>query len=101
MWHMYEYFFKHPFRQDIFKQTYRNVMFRDYLFMIALVEKPKYSVMQSDGNSCCRDVVLDSVNMTSRDENRILDEKYFLKDMFGFFYILPLQTSYALLLFRT
>ena len=31
MWHMYKYVLKHPFRQDIFKQTYRNVVFRDYI----------------------------------------------------------------------
>ena len=27
---------KHPFRQDIFKQTYRNVVFRDYILTLAL-----------------------------------------------------------------
>ena len=32
-----------------------------------------YSVMQSDRN---RDVILDSVNMTYRDEDRILDQIY-------------------------
>ena len=26
-WHMYKYVLKHPLRQDIFKQTYRNVVF--------------------------------------------------------------------------
>ena len=36
MWHMYKYVLKHPFRQDIFKQTYRNVMFRDYFLTLAL-----------------------------------------------------------------
>ena len=25
---MYKYVVKHPFRQDIFKQTYRNVVFK-------------------------------------------------------------------------
>ena len=30
------YVSKHPFRQDIFKQTYRNVVFRDYILNLAL-----------------------------------------------------------------
>ena len=34
-----------------------------------------YSVMQSDGNSFCGDVVLDSFNMEFRDEERILGQK--------------------------
>ena len=33
-----------------------------------------YSVMQSDGNSFCGDVVSDSFNKTSRDEDNILDQ---------------------------
>ena len=32
--------------------------------------------MQSDGNSLCRDVVLDSFNVPYRDEDSILDLKY-------------------------
>ena len=35
-----------------------------------------YSVMQSDGNSFCGDVVLDSFNMEYSDEDSILDKKY-------------------------
>ena len=35
-----------------------------------------YSVMQSDGNSFCGDVVSDSFNKQSRDENNILDQIY-------------------------
>ena len=33
MWHMYKFVLKFTFRQDtsIFKQTYRNVVFRDYI----------------------------------------------------------------------
>ena len=38
MWHMYKYVLKHPFRQDIFKQTYRNVVFRDYILTLALFD---------------------------------------------------------------
>ena len=38
-----------------------------------------YSVMQSDGYSFCRDVVLDSCNKTSWDENRIFDQIYKIK----------------------
>ena len=33
-----------------------------------------YSVMQSDGNSFCGDVVLDSFNMLNMDEDSILDQ---------------------------
>ena len=36
MLHMYKYVLKHPFRQDIFKQTYQNVVFRDYILTLAL-----------------------------------------------------------------
>ena len=37
MWHMYKYVLKHPsIRQYIFKQTYRNVVFRDYILTLAL-----------------------------------------------------------------
>ena len=33
-----------------------------------------YSVMQSDRNSFCEDVVLNSFNKASRDEDKILDQ---------------------------
>ena len=36
MWHMYKYVLKHTFRQDIFKQTYQNVVLRDYILTLAL-----------------------------------------------------------------
>ena len=36
MWHEYKYVLKHPFRQDIFKQEYRNVVFRDFILTLAL-----------------------------------------------------------------
>ena len=36
MWHKYKLVLKHPFRQNIFKQTYRNVVFRDYILTLAL-----------------------------------------------------------------
>ena len=38
MWHMYKYVLKRPFRQDtfLFQQTYRNVVFRDYILTLAL-----------------------------------------------------------------
>ena len=35
-----------------------------------------YSVMQSDWNNFCGDVVLDNFNKTSRDEGNILDQIY-------------------------
>ena len=34
MWHMYKYFLKHPFRQDIFKQTYRYVVLREIISLL-------------------------------------------------------------------
>ena len=36
MWHVYKYVLKHPIRQDIFKQTYPNVVFIDYILTLAL-----------------------------------------------------------------
>ena len=45
-----------------------------------------YSVMQSDGNSFCGDVVLDSFNKASRDENNILDQMYKSKKCSDYFY---------------
>ena len=33
-----------------------------------------YRAMQSDGNKLCEDGVLDSFNMSSRDEENILDQ---------------------------
>ena len=41
----------------------------------SLVRVP-YSVMQSDGNSFCANVVLNSFNKASRDENKISDQIY-------------------------
>ena len=35
-----------------------------------------YSVMQSDGNSFCGDVVWDGFNMSYRDEDSILEQHY-------------------------
>ena len=35
-----------------------------------------YSVMQSDKNRLCGDVVLNGFNMSYRDEDNILDQKY-------------------------
>ena len=35
-----------------------------------------YGVMQSDGNSLCGDVILNSFNKASRDEDNILDQVY-------------------------
>ena len=44
-----------------------------------------YSVMQSDGNSFCGDVVLDNFINASKDENNILDQTY-KKQICSFFY---------------
>ena len=35
-----------------------------------------YSVMQSNGNSFCGDVIFDSFNKAFRDEDNILDQMY-------------------------
>ena len=34
--YMFKYVLKHPFRQDVLKQTYRNVVFRDNILALAL-----------------------------------------------------------------
>ena len=36
----------------------------------------KYSVMRLDGNSFCKDVVLDGLKMVYSDDDSILDQKY-------------------------
>ena len=36
MWHTYRYVLKHTYGQNIFKETYQNVMFRDYILTLAL-----------------------------------------------------------------
>ena len=45
-----------------------------------------YSVMQSDGNSFWGDVVLDSFNKASRDEDNIVEKKYINKKCLDFYY---------------
>ena len=42
-----------------------------------LVDIQIYSVMQSDGNSFCGDVVLGSFNVSYRDEDSILEQMYY------------------------
>ena len=50
MWHMYKYVLKHTFKQDIFKQTYRNVVFRDYILTSALYAvQCTYASLNTDG----------------------------------------------------
>ena len=49
MWHMYKCVLKHPFRQDIFKLTYRNVMFRDYILTFAICIYCLYSSLNTWG----------------------------------------------------
>ena len=36
MWHMYKYVLKHTFRHNIFKQTYQNDVFKDYILTLTL-----------------------------------------------------------------
>ena len=47
--------------------------------LYTVYEEGKYNVMQSDGNSFHRDVVSDSFNETSRDENSMSDQIYVSK----------------------
>ena len=44
------------------------------IFLMIILFFLQYSVMQSDGNSFYGDVVSDSFNKTSRDENNILEQ---------------------------
>ena len=51
MWRMYKFVLKHPLRKDIFKHTYRNVMFRDYILTFALYTVHKhrwYQIYKAD-----------------------------------------------------
>ena len=41
------------------------------LLQVDLTNERRYSVMQSDGNSLCEDVVLESLNMVNSDEDSI------------------------------
>ena len=45
-----------------------------------------YSVMQSDGNSFCGDVVWDGFNMSYRDEDSILEQQYENKISWDLYY---------------
>ena len=53
MWHMYTYVLKHPIRHiyDIFhvKQTYRNVVFRDYILTSALYTYCTHASLNAGG----------------------------------------------------
>ena len=49
LWHMYKYALKHPFRQNIFKQTYWNVVFRYYILTLALYVYPTYASLNTSG----------------------------------------------------
>ena len=56
-----------------------------------------YSVMQTDRNSFCGDVVLDSFNMSYRDGESILDQIYTKNDVqliFMMILILALKTDF-------
>ena len=56
-----------------------------YYLNIRNISNKNYNVLQSDGNSFCGDVVLDSFNMVCSDEDSIYDLKYEKKDVFGIF----------------
>ena len=53
LWHMYKYFLKHPFRQNIFKQRYRNVVFRYHIFTLALYTYSTYASLNTGGFKAC------------------------------------------------
>ena len=59
----------------------QQVVRSDYILLLYV-----YSVMLSDGNSFCEDVILDSFNMAYRDEHRILDQIYKKANIFYFYY---------------
>ena len=52
-----------------------------------------YSVMQSDGNGFCGDVVLNIFNKASRDEDSILDQAYTGKYFWIFITIIWILTQ--------
>ena len=52
LWHMYKYALKHPFRQDIFKQMYRNVIFRYHILTLALYTlQSTYASLNTSGKT--------------------------------------------------
>ena len=54
-----------------------------------------YSVMQSDGHSFCGDVVLNSFNKASRDEDNILDQVW--KSKYVRIYIIMILILYHII----
>ena len=69
----------------------RKVLNSDQLIKKNNIRLLYYSVMQSDGNSYCGNVVLNSFNKESRNEDNILDQIYkskYFRIIFMMFYIL-------------
>ena len=58
---------------NIFRKIYLVISYLQDSYIIYVFI---YIVKQSDGNSFCRDVVLNSFNKAYRDENNIIDQKY-------------------------
>ena len=56
-------------------ETSDNIFLKQEIILIKILSL-LYSVMQSDGNRFCGDVVLDSFSMSYRDQDSILDQKY-------------------------
>ena len=48
-----------------------------------IIGQIKYSLIQSDGNNSCGDVVFEILNKTFRDQEIFLDQKYINLNMFG------------------
>ena len=53
---------KHPFRQDIFKQTYQNVVFRDYILTLALYIYCTYASLNTGGIKFIKMIIVWSIS---------------------------------------
>ena len=60
----------------VFHDYYNPFTYNQHQDYVIPFRQDMYSVMQSDRNSFCGDVVLGSFNQTSWDEDNILDQIY-------------------------
>ena len=51
-------------------------IYKDVMNYLCIIHDLSYSVMQSDRNSFCGDVILDIFNMVYSDEDSIEDQQY-------------------------
>ena len=57
MWHMYIYVLKHPLRQDLFMQTYRNVVLKR-LYLDFSVIWCTYATLDTCGNKFMKLIIV-------------------------------------------